>query len=1060
MEIKVIKEKEVDIFKLPEKERDILIERWITGESVLDRTAVKATVDEHVAYLTQDIVPTITEILLEKLLELPCVKPHVILDRGETPPPHITINNVIIIGLTILPRPWASTAYKTYKLSDVIDIGDFSPTKLFLDNVGAPFCYWPTEALEVKFADVHKDVAYWYAQMMNAIRTSRSVSDVVYQFVNEAAKKVIDSEVIGALTTSLPDKIPPKQAKLNEAFQKIFRGKFTTYFRLSIISDLIRDSLWDDYYASYVDSKMQKKTIDKILAKQAGEDMMRKAIFEHEGKYLAEIVYRQIYLQHFGELPVLSNTSIISVVSPEVKKYLLKEKKVQDDYQTEILNNDCPHVSMYFKWRSTDNPEHLNQLRTFFGNMGDFISCNNCGFNIMCSHLLADEIGLKSFLDKNPINNWYFCNVCNEQIMPSEDSEFVSYSDRMLYNNKQDVVASFLWKQIMYTLRSLVWSTPKDDNDFKKLANQFTNALYQPAKDVYDGLVKRKADTIAMVEAKRRLYTGMYIFAFLLKMVNEHPNKVDFRAPDELPTEDRSRKRNDKHNGKRTDFQISVDNAITLFERIHYKDMLMDNKTIKTVESMILKIYEKVGTDDTQKAELEEKSKLTTDLMKILTNPAYNYAFVINTVDCMLNGKKPPQYEDVKFLLNLAPKDVFKGTFKHIRVPDFSKWPKLLGTDKKLEPTIGLLEEYAQAKYVNIVIKAYKRYVEYINKKSAPPIELGDDNAFYYINQLSNKGFIRQPPMMLPSMQFVRYPVDVILVDYEKGNFFNYYFLRCPEGEFHEWSDDSTCVKCKGTRSQIKLEDVAYYKKYKKTYDKVMEIKTKTETDALRTKFDAIVAAPVIPTQIDASEEQIKSAASTIASKYFDAYKVARGVSWSKSQFINSLLYMGTSEGNLYHSVLEGTAVLMKGFTRLYRLLSHLDFIAITANLLINRLTIADLPEYLSEVKSQPDAIEMPKNATENGVLFIIIDYISKQPSDVALLLLQELLHRDMELAKPTLADMALYKAFFERRNDLVVGDDRDSLETAEDKPTFYDFDYEQDARNDADADVAEIQFG
>ena len=1026
MDIKVIRERLIDVFNIPEAEREHVILNYPEIDYRL-----RDVINETAKLLAPD--PTIIELKLQKLLDLPCITPITITERDERP--HIVHNNMFVIGLEVKVGPWI-TGVKNMSFENAISTGVYEYANLYLNDYGQhlPFSYWKAETFH--FKDVNDDINTWYNQMKNVFTTSRLIANIVLDYVPE------EDDSVGAINLSLPDKLSDKQLSLNKLMQKIYPFQLNQYYLMSILFDLFYSGLYSNYYEAYVTGETD---ISSVKNKQAEILMKYKSEAKETKKKLDEIEYRNIYLSRFGTLPKVKGP-ILEAVSAEIKKYILKEVENNRLYIEEVINNKCPHVALYNKFRTGDTGNKykydkkksakqnkkdstteadleaeesidvtiLDELKTYFGDIvGKNQLCNNCGFPIMCTHLLADSDQLKEFLIYLSENGWYYCNNCNEQIMESEESMQLDYGDKYMYFNKEDIVYALLWKLTFIGLKQLQFKTIRDDTFIKHIATAISKSLYYHAKDIVDGLAKYKMDTYELTEAKKRVYVSIYVFATIIKVLDKNKSVATFR---------------EKGN--------NLDSASNAFTRLYHNDMVLLNINEKQIHSYISKAFEKVT------ATTIETAKVDSELLKVLLDPVYNYIFTINSIDMVLHNKKAPKYENIEFLLHKKLENVLIGTFSNPREP---KWEQ----SKIPNMTIDNIILYRDALYQEYMLVCYDHIIDIVNMPFGSPIVQLDISKYvviYFINQLYNKSLTNDIPF-INSMQFRRYDVTIEPRDFERENFFNYYFLRCPEKEFHEFDGDM-CKYCKVTREQLHLRNIDYYKKYQGEYNIVI--------DNIKEKEDNIILSSinVVIKEVELKHiNETKNNLPTLVDRFYEKYKASE-TKWTKEQFTNAFTFLGLAEFNRYSDVIAGTP---REYDRKYILYNYLAQIVILSNMILNNLSTDEiLPKIIELYK--PKNMSIPIGVlSEKAILAIIIDYILEQDDEYGLYLITYILRKEKDISKPTLTDISEYKAHFETKSDLFMGDDKKDLEKPEKNDTFYDFDYVDSGS--ADADEHEVSF-
>ena len=700
-----------------------------------------------------------------------------------------------------------------------------------------------------------------------------------------------------------------------------------------------------------------------------------------------------------------------------------------------------------------------------------YIYCNNCNFKIMCEHILHKD-DLEKYKTESPINGSYYCRICNEYLGDADYTTSFDESDRRLYSRVDDPVQSFLWRQVYFSLKIVKWKGPAgatDDAIIRKHVASITNTLYPFAKDVYDTLSERKADTFEVLESKRRVYMSLYIFGYLWKLSETYPDRLELTPLNTL-----------------TGQKLVVAHFIQTFN----KDIHSLKLSHKSIEEALKNAHSKVSSDFSE----EEPDKH--DYTKVLMNPIYSYIWSTNTIDVLLNGGKVPGFDNTQFLLGKELNDnIFYSTFKKPREPNWSKWRKIVrpsgwncketifgsvkGDDKidKLDKSDKLdsvssksdkidiysLESASQACYYDIMKESYTSFIDYIHGKSLD-IKNPCVGYYFYFN-LFNRPTIRKLPFR-KSIQFKWVDVDIIPVDYDRVGFFNYYSVRCPKpdkSDVHVWGDQGpkpdqdivgdTCTQCLGKRDELVKREDSYYNKYNRVYNQIINnnINTEKEYAISRLKEGLVTKLYEVPT-LDIKD--IERNLGLFVDKFYDDYKNMVGSKWSRKEFTNAITYIGVAENNSYENILSGKPTFINEYNRRHAIKHHIFNMIIDCNLIRNGVQNDELQEIIKSGKT-PNCITISHddNMTSSYLLNIMMDYLSKQDKEFSLFELNKVLTREKLLALPTLVDLTEYKAYFSSQGEFSFGDDEKKVEERQEQKTYYDFD--QGDRPDADTDEA-----
>lgn len=1161
---KVIKGQFIDIFTISKKERKNILEKEIQDEST--RKALMKCLTSHIRLINQEQEITIPELLIERLLKFKFIEPILLLERDENT---YIVKNKFIKGLkftneNIINLPFHNDnpifAYMigNYDYTFFLSIPELHEENLHVEDdqidkhiIGQLRQYFPYFNREEYIFNKEKDLENLQRIWRNILllfKIARSFNEQMDIFKIEPIAEIFTKSV-----EYKPNKI---EIALEKEFSKVYSGKLSHYFPSTFFSNIVVSGLFEYYYDLVV---YNKNRLDDIRIRNEERELMLKSNLQNIRRKSLENLYRQIYYNKFNIDIFNEKRPIFKLVNDKVKKIILKEADIIQNYYSQMINNKCPHVKLYNSWRSNGSvigDEIYQELKQYFVDDGtDTIQCNNCSFPIICKHLLEN---VDRFLSETNVLGAYFCSNCNEKIKEIDEYS-VSYSDRMQFQSQDDDIEIYLKKYVNYILKNVDWKVQKTNTGMKKVINKIIDELYPMAEDIYDGLLKFKSDSIESIEAKRKVYINIYIYAYILRMADgnkniriietltsqaEQDNEIKIEIQDKeqdnyetnneittditpFPEQDVEMQHEVEKNGVIEQVELLPENAsntsssepisenassseeessnktgsagkvkkkrpskkdslsimISLFMRNFRKETIILKLSDKFIKQLIVNAYNKISKN---RFEIDVEDDTIYYINRIIDNSIYRYIHSIININNVLLDKKKIPLTNVKATLNIKD-SIFYGTYRHFYTPDFSKWistiekiykknPKILET-----PTIGYLQEYANYQRTKHIGEAFEHFIHSLDKQNP---EILKDPLYYMINKLWNRHNSRHVPFT-NGMLFEFINVSIVKPNFEKINFFNYYMIRCPEKapafelsnlrsnspatsnfsekarttvDAHKWIDN-VCEYCKVQDKELLNHDEKYYEKYKKQYEQEIDEKTQEENEVLYKR----IAQKIVPIEnveefVEISQEEKDSLINSLISKIRDGAHINSLMKWSDQKLYHALLYLGMSQGVDYQELLNGN---VKDFiNQNERLKSYLFDIIYVTSIIKNKNKIAVLPEFINDIlpEEMTTVTEISFEDIGNKVNYwkIIMDYLIR--SNLRDYLLYRLLFKDMQLANPTLADLADFRAFYQKFKELNLGEN--SIDEFENKSKPNDEDeMESYERNDADAEVSEQIF-
>lgn len=384
------------------------------------------------------------------------------------------------------------------------------------------------------------DLKYIYIYFLNHYKFYSSLDGV--NIVNQLLNSSLN-------TTNIQHykhvEMQPKQISYDNI--KIF-DKTITYFNNNELAtytliDLL--GMWSIYSLITVDFKLAKDLLSDHIHNQNQQDLFRKEankiiLLRNKLNDYLRIIKNKISQKKFVQLnKELNNQSInepdklLSLLDDADKKIVLLEIEKEIKYKEAILSNKCEHVKickrLKFQISDYEIKKILEELEPYMKVSDDKIICNNCGFDIICPHLLTFY---KSFQDNQNIlrgklekymvrtSGGIYCRLCAEKIYLDLDAEEIDegiVGDINIELNKQ------IWSETLILLKYF---------KFAKLVHIPTiifncrENIYKFVYEIDKKLTRSKNQTEEIIKAKRSLHISIYILAYFIyaiehKIINE-----------------------------------------------------------------------------------------------------------------------------------------------------------------------------------------------------------------------------------------------------------------------------------------------------------------------------------------------------------------------------------------------------------------------------------------------------------------------------------------------------------------------------------------------------------
>lgn len=590
----------------------------------------------------------------------------------------------------------------------------------------------------------------------------------------------------------LGDKTKSLQTSLVEV-EKLTPGKFSYRFPDSVWFDISSLGMWQFfeklfYLATNKDmTKEQKNSYEKEVADtMARLEVVRQAAAQRmvaerrmQDKIYQEKIYRHIYIQKFGyerfleiqqKMPKYGTmkATILSQETP-ILEYLGKKEReiVELEYRNvekffqAMEENDAPWMKLVHQMRNTKNKEQelkfYKELRKYLPtgpkqtakNANDWLRSKE-GFPILCPHM-RDKMELElagkkpgeirdfilDYAGETPLFQAYYCRICGEVITHSDEMEGIVMFEGdqvVVLHNVEDALKDFIWKQTNQVVCNYIEFKELKTNKFvNQLINSMVRNLYDFINLIDKKLRKSKTSSIEEVENKLKLYTSIYVYAMLIKIILDNPAKIRFAGMNYGASESKS----EKSKMAKKLFDYALDKIVST-QNIILNTLPDINEEF--IQSKLLQAHKNIET-------LLTKSKLegpapTDVVLDLLLDPVYLYlarVAMLHELDRKHFGDVgafAKRLEDVtrpQHLFGQDPNKIARDAksehiYEHVKVPQPKKElstqfyelanPKKLAKDARIKKQGATREEFLQDFYVGYFWESYRLFMQYVQERS------------------------------------------------------------------------------------------------------------------------------------------------------------------------------------------------------------------------------------------------------------------------------------------------------------------------------------------------------
>jgi len=345
-----------------------------------------------------------------------------------------------------------------------------------------------------------------------------------------------------AAPTPKPDKVL--------AFEKIAGRSFAANGR-ALIADIYLAGL----FQSWFDPK-DKETAEHVRAAKISREFAEKNKKTRAAAARVLSEQKMVIFEKYGEqklkaalrkFSVSPKGGLLAQLADSERKVIEAELSTREKYMRALISNRCPHLKLI---RAEPTPDMIKALETFVGEApkGQFVQCKVCKFDLICPHLLTkyrlqvsrakeSEIraAIAQYSSMRADNGNIYCNQCGE-IISVDIAEYTAIPN--IANMDDEETNEMVWSEAILVIRSMKFPALIV---LSKLISAMKSAIYPLVFDMFKRVEKSKTSLSDEIKAKKKIYTAVYVTAWLIKFALENKQLgitfKDFTAPSgkELP---------------------------------------------------------------------------------------------------------------------------------------------------------------------------------------------------------------------------------------------------------------------------------------------------------------------------------------------------------------------------------------------------------------------------------------------------------------------------------------------------------------------------------------------
>ena len=670
---------------------------------------------------------------------------------------------------------------------------------------------------ELNIVSINDNSAIELVNKVNAhINAYFNTKEITREMLLMKCGEIYKNEIVNrSIIAMKPEKSPVIPQRMNiflEILENKMEENITKSYGKNFIYNQLRDSQLmplDTYILASMngpDDKEVKKKMEEVNTRDNQNKYRKKMRRKREenvkkiNNYLfaaEKILSAKDYAKLWVKLDYGRNIFSADQIIKEGKLNINRVRSIikdQLDYLNNVANNKCPHVKLLKKFRSAKSTyianKYLEQLSTYWKKNRNFslnfddlkslsfnelmkkvpiehINCNNCGFRIMCTHLLIQHVGmmrrstnyeilreLMRFSDTNNRNksNDVFCGNCGEKLREQiHDGESSKSRVEIPEEMRKQIfsISGYVFNKLEINIKINTY----------KLMLMTAEAIYPFINKIQNDMIKSKMYSMDSVTERMSLFIPIYILAYVCVMIQS-----GFTTDIQFNLKLMPKRENSRVKKKIIDYINVALRLVTDMKNIvinKYPDF--SDEFVKNTLLVAYKLMNDTKGGKKTSMDLQVVVAVRNVFDHVIYDPIYDYLYKYYTVFTSKAGKDRRNYaKDLKIteILNISIDELKKNKVKnHIynnvgktlgkKVPNV----KLKELETKLDKIRGqkvvqwdTLNKY----YTTIKIESIKFMIDYITSD------------FTSFNMNSVKGRFMEFLVRLVNLNKVEYKVNSI----------------------------------------------------------------------------------------------------------------------------------------------------------------------------------------------------------------------------------------------------------------------------------------------------------
>lgn len=476
-----------------------------------------------------------------------------------------------------------------------------------------------------------------------------------------------------------------------DLLETIHHGRFSRVFMSAVIADVDSRGFNNIYNNALLNGIESSKVTDKIneykelKTRIAFNYEMRQKLLEERNKFN---VLRNLIEKKYGIVVPQSIQNIknmLKLLEPRERDIIMQEYNKREEYLNAVINNKCPHVALYRKFRRTSNISAManiyKQLSAYFDNNSapdGMILCNNCGFDIICPHVRElTELNIRpappsfgemrarltKYIYRAPLRSGFKqsystanCKICGETILQADEFDSVDEEREAMMDEE---LKNFMWSEMATLIKYLSFGRLVN---VPKLITAMRDACYPYIFEIEKQILKSKTNSADEVKAKKRLFITIYAFAYLIHIMTTNTN-VTFKNL-QLPPDNRKA------------LVVMIKHAVSII--LMARNVIIreiPGMTPDTIKNKIIEAYKSISSGGPRT--IVSSSDAEDIVVSIIYDPVYKYIYEINLIDSILRKKSHDGRSESDLVSNLNTllgKSITSSSdiYANIKIPNFA----------------------------------------------------------------------------------------------------------------------------------------------------------------------------------------------------------------------------------------------------------------------------------------------------------------------------------------------------------------------------------------------------